>query len=96
MTYGERERIYKKAIDTYGPFNQTVIAMEEMSELIKELSKNYRGKQNKEAIAEEVSDVIIMMEQLCMIYSIKEEVEVWKRRKLDRLDKGLQNGISKT
>lgn len=96
MTYGERERIYKKAIDTYGPFNQAVIAMEEMSELVKELSKNYRGKQNKEAIAEEVADVSIMLEQLSMIYNIKEEIEVWKRRKLDRLDKGLSNGIHKT
>lgn len=94
MTYGERERIYQKAIDTYGRLNQTVIAFEEMGELTKELSKNFRGVSNRDAIAEEVADVIIMMEQLCMIYNIKEEVEVWKRRKLDRLDKGLQNGLS--
>lgn len=90
MTYGERERIYKKVIDTYGPFNQAVIAMEEMSEIIKELSENYRGKKNKESIAEEVADVTIMLEQLSIIYEIKDEVEREMKRKLDRLDKALE------
>ena len=89
MTYGERERIYRKAIETFGELNQTVIATEEMAELIKELSKNFRGQKNRDAIAEEVADVSIMLEQLCMIYDIKEAVEVWKRRKLDRLEKQL-------
>ena len=89
MTYGERERIYRKAIETFGELNQTVIATEEMAELIKELSKNFRGQKNRDAIAEEVADVSIMLEQLCMIYDIKDAVEVWKRRKLDRLEKRL-------
>lgn len=94
MTYGERERIYQKAIDTYGRLNQIVIAFEEMGELTKELSKNFRGVSNRDAIAEEVADVIIIMEQLCIIFAIKDDVEAWTRRKLDRLDKGLQNGLS--
>lgn len=89
MIYGERERIYRKAIDTFGELNQKVIATEEMAELIKELSKNFRGQPNRDAIAEEVADVSIMLEQLCMIYDIKDAVEVWKRRKLDRLEKRL-------
>lgn len=89
MIYGERERIYRKAIDTFGELNQKVIATEEMAELIKELSKSFRGQPNRDAIAEEVADVSIMLEQLCMIYDIKDAVEVWKRRKLDRLEKRL-------
>lgn len=89
MTYGERERIYKKAIEQYGPFHQTVISMEEMAELIKELSKNYRGESNRPRIAEEVADVRIMMEQLCIIYNIKEEVEREMKKKLARLEKSL-------
>lgn len=89
MTYGERERIYQKAIETFGELNQKMIAMEEMSELTKELSKNFRGQPNRDAIAEEVADVGIMLEQLCMIYDIKDAVEVWRRRKLDRLEKRL-------
>lgn len=89
MIYGERERIYRKAIDTFGELNQKVIATEEMAELIKELSKSFRGAANRDAIAEEVADVSIMLEQLCMIYDIKDAVEVWKRRKLDRLEKRL-------
>jgi len=66
-----------------------VIATEEMAELIKELSKNFRGQPNRDAIAEEIADVSIMLEQLCMIYDIKNAVEVWKRRKLARLEKRL-------
>lgn len=89
MIYGERERIYRRAIDTFGELNQKVIATEEMAELIKELSKSFRGQPNRDAIAEEVADVSIMLEQLCMIYDIKDAVEVWKRRKLDRLEKRL-------
>ena len=89
MIYGERERIYRKAIETFGELNQKVIATEEMAELIKELSKNFRGQPNRDAIAEEIADVSIMLEQLCMIYDIKNAVEVWKRRKLARLEKRL-------
>lgn len=89
MTYGERERIYKKAIEQYGPFHQTVIAMEEMAELIKELSKNYRSETNRANIAEEVADVRIMMEQLCIIYDIKDDVERETKKKLARLEKRL-------
>lgn len=90
MTYGERERIYKKAIEQFGPFHQNVIAIEEMAELIKELSKNYRGEANRENIAEEVADVRIMLEQLCIIYNIKDDVERQMKKKIDRLEKKME------
>ena len=51
---------------------QLVVAIEEMSELIKEISKNMRGKSNKASLIEEIADVHIMLWQLLYIYNISE------------------------
>ena len=51
---------------------QLVVAIEEMSELIKEISKNMRGKSNKASLIEEIADVQIMLWQLLYIYNISE------------------------
>ena len=45
--------IYREALETYGYISQTLMCLEEMAELQKELCKNARGRENKEAIAEE-------------------------------------------
>ena len=49
---------------------QTVVAIEEMAELTKELCKAQRGKENKEELTEELADVIIMLEQIKIYYRI--------------------------
>ncbi len=49
--------ILKRAVETYGAQAQTLMVFEEMSELQKELCKHARGKDNREAIAEEIADV---------------------------------------
>lgn len=82
----EREKeIYRQAIDKW-EWLQKIVAIEEMSELQKELSKNLRGKDNRENIAEEIADVEIMLEQMKMLYDIEDDVKVWKHRKLKRLE----------
>lgn len=45
MTYQEIEifNTYKKAIDLYGEKAQKLMAIEEMSELTKEICKDFRG-----------------------------------------------------
>ena len=45
---------YAEAVRAYGKQSQLVMAMEEMSELTKELSKNLRGADNFKALAEEM------------------------------------------
>ena len=47
-----------------GPDAQTLMAFEEMAELQKELCKHARGKHNRSAVAEEIADVQIMLEQM--------------------------------
>ena len=58
----DKKAIYNKAIAIYGKPYQTVVAMEELSELIKELSKDIRGKSKKNAIIEEKGLNQVLME----------------------------------
>ena len=83
--------ILEKAIATYGPDMQHNVAIEEMSELIKELCKNKRNERNTHKIAEEIADVEIMLEQLKMIHDIEPLVEVIKKKKIQRLDKRIKS-----
>lgn len=77
--------IYKAALSLWGPDVQTRMVFEEMSELQKELCKAARGKKNKAAIAEEIADVSIMLEQMILLHECAGEVAEYKARKLERL-----------
>ena len=50
-----KEKI-KAIVNSYGKENQITVAVEELSELIKELCKELRGMGNPEHIAEEMAD----------------------------------------
>lgn len=90
MTDDEKQ-IEKTAIKTYGKTIQTVVAIEEMSELIKELSKCLRGYESKGAITEEIADVYIMIDQVMMMYGIDlNEVVTVMSRKLERLKERME------
>lgn len=62
----------KLLIDHYGHESQKMMLLEEMAELQKEICKEFRGELNKEAITEEVVDVLIMLEQVQMMYDISD------------------------
>lgn len=84
--------VLEKAIEVYGADLQKQVAIEEMSELIKEICKDFRGKGNRKHILEEIADVKIMLSQLLIMY----DIEVWELNdvmvsKLDRLEKRLAN-----
>lgn len=58
-----------RAIMQHGGKTQILVAVEEMSELQKELLKNInRGEDNINHILEEMADVYITLRQLMMIY----------------------------
>lgn len=85
------ETVIQKAIDTYGYDLQKQVAIEEMSELTKEICKDFRGKDNKDNIIEEIADVDIMLTQLMIIYNIKPyELDEVKTNKLVRLSERLK------
>lgn len=82
--------IYHRALKVWGKNPQMLQVIEEMSELIKEILKNVnRGKDNISEIIEETADVEIMLEQLKCCYNIKQEVEDYKKQKLLKIAKRL-------
>lgn len=81
------EEVLKRAIATFGTDLQLNVAIEELSELTKEICKNKRGADNADHIAEEVADVEIMLEQIKMIFNNRKSVERHKYEKLIRLEK---------
>lgn len=78
--------IFKKAIETYGKDMQLTVAIEEFSELIKEICKSKRGSENRGSILEEMADCYIMLGQVRIIFCIsQEEINLEVNQKLDRL-----------
>lgn len=58
--------MYRELIKKYGEENQKRIAQEELAELIQAISKDLRGL--KHNVEEEIADVIIMLDQLMLMY----------------------------
>lgn len=77
--------IYSRAVMHYGEPSRLLLAIEEMSELTKELVKHQRGRQNMSAISEEMADVEIMLEQLKAVFGNRAAVDIQKAQKLQRL-----------
>ena len=68
ITYMERTQVYAQALDTFGTINQLVVALEELSEVQKEICKAMRSEVNLQHLAEEIADASIMLEQLRLIF----------------------------
>ena len=90
------EKEYKVFLEAWGEESQERMAIEEMSELIKELCKKIRLekddfaekddkklKKTIESIKEEIADVLNMAEQLEVYYGI-EEIEKIREEKIER------------
>lgn len=81
-----KEQIYKASIRLWGEPSQVLMAIEEMSELIKELTKWINKRTNiKDKILEEMADVEIMLEQLRVIFDCDSYINEVKILKLQRL-----------
>ncbi len=84
IPYEVRKVVYDAAIAHYGTESQIWMAVEEMSELLKELAKGRRpGGTTAEALVDEIADVTIMMEQLRLIFNVNQPVQ-------DRIDYKVQ------
>ena len=87
----ERDEILKNALKHYGANSQRIVAIEEMSELTKELCKVARGEENAAHIAEEIADVRIMLDQMEIMFDCRKQVELIESGKLERLRKRLED-----
>lgn len=87
FSYEERKRVYDAALGKWGQKMQSTVAIEEMSEVIKELTKAMRGELNRAHLAEEVADAKIMLEQVCEMFDINDSVESWMDYKIAALQR---------
>lgn len=94
------------AIDSYGRVNQVIKTVEELSELSQALCKslirlNYtkekisleddsKSVDNVDNIFEEMADVEIMLEQCKIMFQCDKEVNEWKHKKIERLERRLE------
>lgn len=98
----------KQIADHYGYDSQSMIAIEEMSELTKEILKLRRytcdpeipmdivDKHVATKIAEEIADVLIMIDQLVYLYGVGLEVEMYREEKLKRQLRRIEDEKKKT
>ena len=94
------ESIMRQAIETYGVQAQCDVAIEEMAELTKAIMKLRRveddyGKTQAtlDNLLEEIADVDIMIDQMKIMWGPK-QVEECRRKKLERLDRRLNDDRS--
>jgi len=80
----EQYRICLLAINTYGVEHQKRKCLEELGELIAEIAREHEDRGGADRVREELADVIVMCEQMRIIYggSLTDE---WIQRKLERL-----------
>lgn len=92
MTQEREVKILEGAIRTWGNEAQSVVAIEELSELTKTLTKWLRYGLTKQGgdyerivadIREEMADVSIMLNQLCLIFGDPTEEEILKLLRLE-------------
>lgn len=87
IPYMERCAVYRKAIAKYGADKQMTVAIEEMSEVIKELCKLQRGIGNRDHLAEEIADATIVLEQMRMLFNLNQAVCDKMDEKIERLQR---------
>ena len=90
ISYEERAKVYADALATFGTGMQLIVALEEMSELQKEITKALRGDLNQMHLAEELADATIMLEQVRQMFNLNEPVCEMMDSKILRLQKNIK------
>lgn len=86
MILNNYKNVLLHTISEFGEEHQLDVAIEELSELIKEICKSKRGGDNLEYVCEEMADVYIMLEQLKIIFNLDEsDIDGWIKFKTRRL-----------
>lgn len=81
----DEKMIFRNAIQVFGRTAQCVVAIEELAELQKALTKFLRGKIDSENLAEEMADTGIMLDQITLIFDNRSAVDEWRTQKVARL-----------
>ena len=80
-----RESDLERIIDFFGIAHQKVKVLEEISELTKEVCKNLNHEFDDRALEEEIADVQVMLNQVCVICGFsKGDIEYYMNLKIKR------------
>lgn len=92
MNGDKQHAVWCESIEKYGKEMQSIVCMEECSELIQAVSKCLRGKPDTtDNLAEEMADVTICLYLLKEMYGITDtQLEEWIARKTARQSKRMQ------
>jgi DNA-binding transcriptional regulator GbsR (MarR family) len=88
--FEERKQVYEAALNKWGCKLQATVAIEEMAEVQKEITKMLRGQLDREHLAEEIADATIMLEQLRQMLNINESVCSWMDYKIAELKRKVE------
>lgn len=93
MNGDKRQAVWRESIEKYGKETQSIVCMEECSELIQAVSKRLRGKPDAtDNLAEEMADVTICLYLLKEMYGITDErLDEWIARKTARQCERMQS-----
>lgn len=86
----QMEQLYRATIKKWGEEAQYDQAVEECAELITALKHFKRGKNDKQAVINELADVTLMLGQLSWMFG-QEQVDEAIQAKLAKLDRLMQN-----
>ncbi len=87
MFTAKQREVMQRACGEYGN-HQIIVAIEELSELQKELTKALRMKANQDHITEEIADAYIMLYQMCYYFGVEDDdIKAVADYKLKRLEK---------
>lgn len=84
------EDVCTMAVQAFDDTENNTVAIEELSELQKEICKRMRGAENGDHMSEEIADAEIVIEKLKIRYGLRERVDDWRRRKVERLRKKIE------
>ena len=93
MEKEEKICLYKQAIEQWGIHPQIRMVFEECAELMNALAKTYRGRASKQDVITELADVVIMCEQMAVVFG-QEEYKAELERKLEKFKKKLEDSKS--
>lgn len=87
--------ITKSVACFFGLDNQLIVAIEEMSELQKEFCKYKRNNGDIERIAEEIADVLNVLDSIVLLLQCGESIKKWRYKKIERTKRRLEEKEAK-
>lgn len=81
-----------RAAEHFGVEAQVCKTIEEVGEFLAELGRTMNGEANRRKLTEEIADVYNMLDQLCYLFGIEDDVQGAAERKMERTIQRMEAG----